>query len=144
MDFSFSKNLQKTQTKEKTEKFLKITYQTIGVLTLLWTLSLIIFHFYASSVFGFNPTYNSPADGEFPENNLIIEMGSLLIRFWIVAVWCSIYIFPIIFLINLFLKFTLNIKPNWRIILYSFACCLSMWLILYVPYFGDTFTWMLD
>jgi hypothetical protein len=144
MDFSFSKHLQTTRTKEKTEKFFKITYQTLGVVTLLWTLSLIVFHFYASSVFGFNPTYNNPAASVFRENNLIIEMGSFLIRFWIVAMWCSLYIFPITFLINLLLKFTLKIKPNWRIILYSFSFCLSMWLILYVPNFGDTFNWMLD
>ena len=144
MNIIYSVDFQKMRTKEKTEKFFKIIYLSIYIVTLTWTLSLIIFHFYTNSVFGFNPTYNSPANVEFMENNLIIEMGRFLIIFWIVAMWCSLYIFPIIFLINLFLKFILKINPNWRIILCSFSCCLSMWLILYVPNFGNTFNWMLD
>ena len=144
MNFSLNQNFQKTLNRETTEKFLKITFQSIGFVTLLWTLSFIIFHFYANSVLGFNPSYNDPADSIIRENNLIIEMGTVLIGFWIVALWCSLYIFPILFLIIILFKYTLNIKLNWRIILFSFSCCLSMWLVLYVPNFGDTFKWMLD
>lgn len=144
MNFSLKKKFQKTLNKETTEKLLNISFQSIGFVTILWTLSLIIFHFYAISVLGFNPTYNNPANSVFQENNLIIEMGSVVIRFWIVAMWCSLYIFPILFLINILFKYTLNIKLNWRIILISFTCCLSMWLVLYVPNFGDTFKWILD
>ena len=144
MNFSLSRNINKTQIKILTEKYLKIAYLILGVVTLLWTLSFIIYHFYASSVFGFNPTYNNPTYTEFSNNNLILELNRFLTLFWIVSIWCSLYIFPIVFAINLLMKFTNKVKLNFKIILFSFFSCLSNWLILYLPSFGDTFGWMLD
>lgn len=144
MKIEVSNYIQKNRTKERIEKFSKITYLTIGIVTLLSTLSFIIFHFYTSSVLGYNPKYNSPDYNDIPINYMIVELGILIIYLLSVAMCFSLYIFPIIFLINIFLKFKLKIRLYWEIILFSFICCLSILLIFYVPEFEDTFSWLMD
>jgi hypothetical protein len=128
--------------KKRAEIFYKYCYLTLGIITFLWTISFIVYHFYLYSFFGFYPSYDNPTYSEFAHNLSIIKLNGFIIGFWIVALWCAIYIFPIVFFTNLILKFTSKIRMNWKIILLSFLCCLFSWLILFI--LGDTFEWLLD
>lgn len=137
-----SRNQNRNPIKNLTEKFITAAYLILGITTLLWTISFIIYHFYLNSVFGFYPSYNNPTYSEFAGNIFIVELNGFITGFMIVAFWCVFLIFPSVFVINVLLKFTAKIKLNWKIILFSFVCCLMSWLVLLV--LGDTFTWLLD
>ncbi len=127
------------------EKIFKVSYLIFGIIPILWVISLIIFHHYVSSVFGFNPSYNNPEYSEFSNNILIVNSSGFLLGFWIISMWCSTYIYPTIFLINLILKFTSKIKLNYKPILFCLIGCLTIWLIwTSSSQFGNTFGWILD
>lgn len=138
------RNINKTQINTLTKKYLRIIYFILAITPLLWTLSFILYHFYTSSVFGFNPTYNNPTYAEFSDNNIILKLNRFLTWFWIIAMWSSLYIFPFVFVINLILKFSSKLKLNIQGVLFNLFSFLLMWLIIYIPAFGDTFSWMLD
>ena len=144
MSFSLRRNLNPIFVKNRAENTIKISYLILGIITLLWTVSFIIYHFYLSSFFGFNPSYDNPTYVEFSNYIRIVELNQLISTFWTIGVFCSMFVFPIVFVINLVLKFTTEFKWNVKIILFSFISCLSIWLILYIPPFRDTFSWILD
>ena len=129
--------------KNLTEKIFNTSYAVIGFIPILWVLSLIVFHYYVSSFFGFNPTYNNPEYSDFFSNALIVNLSSFLLEFWNISMWCCLYFFPIIFLVNLILRFTKKIKLNYKSILIPFFGFLLMCLIWVLP-FGETFGWILD
>jgi hypothetical protein len=75
----------------------------------------------------------------------MVNLSGFLIVFWLISIWCSVYIFPIVFSINLILKFTSKIKLNYKPIAFCLLGCLSMWLIMISSSsFNDTFGWILD
>lgn len=134
--------LRKKLFKKRTEIFYKYCYLILGIITFLWTLSFIVYHFYLYSVFGFYPSYDNPTYSEFAHNLSIIKLNGFIIGFWTVALLCAFFIFPTVLLTNLILKFSYKIRMNLKIILLSFFCCLTSWLILFI--LGDTLGWLLD
>ena len=144
MEFVLKRNLKINRIKKITQSFFKYSYLIIGIVTLIWTLSFIAFHFYVSSIFGFNPSYDNPTYTDFYQNKLIVDLIKYISGFWVVAFLCAFCFFPIIICINLILKYTTELKLNLKMIGFSFLCCLISYLILFAPYFGNTFEWMLD
>jgi len=131
--------------KIRIEKSINTSYKVVGFFPLLWLVLFVIFHFYVSSVFEFSPSYSHPEYSVYSENSLIINASKLLLGLWIFSIWCTVYFFPAILLINLILKFRTKIKMNYKLIIICFAGCLAMFLTwsLSSP-LRDTFEWILD
>ena len=124
------------------EKTFKVSYLILGIVPILWVISLVIFHYYVSSVFDFNPKHNN---SEFSNNTLIMNSSRFLLGFWVISMWCSTYIFPIIFLINLILMFKNKMKLYYKPILFCLVGCLTIWLTCTSSSpLGNTFGWILD
>lgn len=126
-------------------KVFKVSYLVLGIIPILWVIVLIIFHHYMSFEFGYSPTYNKPEYSEIFSNAIILNLCDFLLLFWIISMCCSVFIYPIVFLINLVLKFTNKVNINYKSILFCLIGYMVFWLmmILSSPY-GNTFSWILD
>jgi len=128
----------------KIERTLNISYLLFGTIPLLWTLVIVIFHFYASNQFGFSPYYNHPDFNDYQSFKSVLVLRDIVFLWFIIALWCLVFILPSIFLIHLLLKYFTEIKMDFRIISISLIFSLTMIFVQFIPVIGHTVTWILD
>jgi|GEM_PF-5332652 len=131
-------------TQLKIEKAFDVVYRMLGLISGVWTLCLIVFHFYVYFKLGYAPSYDQPSYSEFSDQPIMSFWYNLIGAYFWVGLACLFYVFPAIFLLHLIFKFTNGLKMNFRVILVSLVYCATPFLVMFVPIIGDTLWWILD
>jgi hypothetical protein len=121
-------------------KIINWAYRILGLIPLLWAISVIIFHYYVVNIIGFQPTYNNPAQ---LDNDTIWTLGSYLILFFIVSGYCLI-VFIGLLTIQLVLKFFKKTQVDFLNIGISSLGLIIAIVVNIIPRFSDTLTWLFD
>ncbi len=120
----------------------KITwaYRILGIIPFLWSISVIIFHFYIVNTIGFQPTYNNPTH---IDNDLIWKLGSYLIIFYVVSLYC-LFIFIGLFVIHLIFRFKKKSQIDFKNIAISSIGLFLAIIVFIVHRLYDTLSWVFD
>lgn len=131
-------------TGKKIEQLFNIAYVVIASFSLLENLLLIFYYFYLSSIFGYSPSYGNPDYTQYSQNSMLITLNTIIVLLFIISLWCTVYIFPVIFTGHLVLKFTKKTPLNFKVAIAGFICSASIFLIPLIPGIADTLSWILD
>ena len=112
--------------KNRIEKIFKNLYLIIGVIPALFIVSLIIFHYYSTTLIGYEPSINFPY--YYIQNDFNFNLLKLIF-IWQLMSLCCVFLFPGLLLINLILDLAIKIELSGKFILLSFLSCLSMILV---------------
>ena len=91
------------------------TYRALGLVPFLWVIAVVVFHFCAVKAIGYPPGYDDPQS---LNNPAIWSLGSYIVLFFFISVYCS-FLFVALILINFVLRFFKKAKINYVNILIS-------------------------
>jgi hypothetical protein len=122
-------------------KLLNWTYRVLGIIPLLWSLSVVLFYFYIVSKIGYEPSYNNPP---YLDNDFASTWGRYLIIFFIISSYCIIA-FIGLFIINLFFKILKKSNINYiNILISSIGIILAIIIMNFIPCFSRALDWIFD
>ncbi len=129
--------------KDVIPKCIHVLYIVVSIIPLVWLLLFLGLHLYLKYSLNIAPSYNSP---QLKDSQWILHYYTIgIFVLGIVTLWCVIYVFPVLFFINLWLKYIGSMK---MMRLFIYLGLFNIFMIYYVfeinQQLSSTMSWMLD
>ena len=126
----------------KLSHILNVLSYIVALLPVVWLVLFIVVHVSIESVFGYTAAYNRPSQLEYTQHTFINVSYHILIIFWIISMWCIVYIYPALLMTHIVFRFKYHLKIDLKHIFYYSIGAICIGNI--VSYSHPTLLWILD